>query len=137
MMQITLQVATYYADSLTRILKKEVIPCLQELSSGPAALGAPKALPLISDHLEKSITAQMEEEGFHFFITSALGWKVCDEADLGKTLEDQRRLDTKGSGFTVPECVVFRVPGPKTREYSIEDYTPQVPGVTHIARIKY
>lgn len=87
-------------------------------------------MTIIRAKADKAETAE-----FHWFASSVLNWRAG--YDLAEVLGDMRKLNRssevgrrKGAKAEQhADVVIYRVPGPSTAAYKINNYAPQVEGV--------
>ena len=71
----------------------------------------------------------------HFFTSSAAFWRV--NSSLYSCLRDQRRADKSLKNFKIKGCNVYKVPGPTTQHYDIDNFQPQVEGTEWVHYEEY
>lgn len=59
---------------------------------------------------------------YHWFASTAYGWSVAEADELASIARSVPRVPST-VGF-----ILWRVPGPSSREYTIDHYAPQVEG---------
>ena len=80
---------------------------------------------------------------FHWYASSGLNWSVG--TDILEALEKCKRRDIDQAGKLTKsgkrtweiDTKVYRVPGPVTREYKIDNYVPVVDGLEYIETVSY
>jgi len=80
---------------------------------------------------------------FHWYASSGLNWSVGK--DILEALENCKRRDISQAGKLTKsgkrtweiDAKVYRVPGPVTRSYKIDNYVPVVDGLEYIETVSY
>lgn len=79
-------------------------------------------------------TTTVPEQPFHYFCSSMATWVT--DTDVNKALRTMKREDTRGYHI-MKGCNVFYVPLPKSANYDINYYQPQVEGVKFLGYYDY
>jgi len=110
---------------------------------GPEVSNQEKSDRLQAKYGTTTLSRPQVQAEFHWYASSGLNWAVgtdilealekCKLRDIGQS----GKLSKSGKRDWEIEARVFRVPGPVTREYKINNYVPVVDGLEYIETVSY
>jgi len=110
---------------------------------GPEVSNQEKSDRLQAKYGTTTLSRPLVQAEFHWYASSGLNWSVGK--DILEALENCKRRDIGQSGKLTKsgkrdweiEAKVYRVPGPVTRSYKIDNYVPVVDGLEYIETVSY